>query len=238
MASSGAEAWYAAAVAADDRLVSRRGAVTTAERERAIAVLSDGFAQGELAIEEFEERITLAHRATTTDDLAKLTADLAVPAPPAPGAEARVSEQVASVPDQATAVAIFGGARRHGAWQVPRHLRVTAVFGGVEIDLREARLPNGPIDFEVTATFGGVQIIVPPSLAIEVHGSAILGGFDHLDRVAAAPDPGAPVLRVHGTALLGGVSVETRLPGESARVAHRRRRRERRRERHRRRLPE
>jgi hypothetical protein len=217
-------------MASDDRLSSRRPVVTTAERERSIALLSDRFAHGDLDMEEFEERLTLAHRAQTAEELAALTADLAAPAAAIPAAQDL--QLVTEVPAQGNALAIFGGTRRDGAWTVPRRLRVTAVFGGVELDLRQARLPAGSIDVEVTAVFGGVQLIVPPTLAAEIHGSAILGGFDQMDRTPATPDPAVPVLRIRGLAVMGGVNVETRLPGESSLAAHRRRRRERRARRH------
>ena len=55
--------------------------------------------------------------------------------------------------------------------------------------------------------FGGVQIIVPPGLAVEVHGTAIMGGFQNVNRAPAHPDPDAPLLRVHGLAFMGGVDV-------------------------------
>jgi hypothetical protein len=209
-------------VANEGNILSRRGGPTTAERERTIAVLSDRFALGELEVEEFEERVTLAHRAQSADELAALLADLTLAAEPA-ATQALAIASDAKERDEA--VAIFGGTRRDGAWTVPRHLQVTALFGGVELDLRRARLPAGPIDLAVTATFGGVQIIVPPNLAVEVHGTAIFGGFDHMDRASSSPDPSLPVLRIRGRAIFGGVSVETRLPGESEREAHRRLRR-------------
>lgn len=209
---------------ADERgLISRRGGPATADRERTIAVLSDRFAQGELELEEFEERVTLAHRAQSADELAKLLADLSVAAEPT----ATEALQVASdAPERGEAVAIFGGTRRDGVWNVPRHMRVTAIFGGIELDLRKARLPAGPVELEVNTTFGGVQVIVPPNLAVEVHGTAIFGGFDHMDRASSSPDPSLPVVRISGRAIFGGVSVETRLPGESDRDAYRRLRRE------------
>ena len=203
-------------------VISRRSGPTTAERERTIAVLSDRFAQGELEIEEFEERVTLAHRAQSADELATLLADLSLADEPA---TTQALELATDASEHGEAVAIFGGTRRDGAWNVPRHLHVTAFFGGVELDLRSARLPAGPIDLAVTATFGGVQIIVPPNLAVEVHGTAIFGGFEHMERASSSPDPSLPVLRIRGRAIFGGVSVETRLPGESEREAHRRRRR-------------
>jgi hypothetical protein len=125
-------------------------------------------------------------------------------------------------------VSIMGGSERHGTWSVPRTLNVLAVMGGARLDLREARLPAGVIDVRVAALMGGVEIIVPPHLAVEASGSAIMGGFQHVERAPAQPDPGAPLLRVTGLALMGGVHVEMRLPGETRQDAQRRRRRERR----------
>jgi len=217
-------------VTSENRIALGRQAVTTAERERTIALLSDSFARGELEMERFEELLTLAHRASTADELTALTADLSVPA--AQAAPVRAIELACDVPTRGSVLAVFGGTRRNGAWTVPRHMHVTAIFGGVEIDLRDARLPAGTIDLYVRAVFGGVEIIVPPTLAVEIHGSAILGGFDQMERTPASPDPGVPVLRIHGTAILGGVNVDTRLPGESSRMAHRRNRWERRAARH------
>ena len=200
--------------------------MTTAERERTIAFLSDRFAHDELEIEEFEERLTRAHRAETAEELAALTVDLS--APPVSAEPSQAVQLASDAPAHSSAVAIFGGTRRDGAWAVPRHLKVTAVFGGVELDLREARLPAGVIDVEVTTVFGGVAIIVPPTLAVDIQGTAIMGGFEQMDRAPSAPDPNVPLLRIHGLAVFGGVDVQTRMPGESARMSFRRRRRGRR----------
>ncbi|HWE30293.1 MAG TPA: DUF1707 domain-containing protein, partial [Polyangia bacterium] len=46
------------------------------ERERVIARLSDAFARDVLSLEDFEERLGLAHRATTTAELVPLEGDL------------------------------------------------------------------------------------------------------------------------------------------------------------------
>ena len=116
-----------------------------------------------------------------------------------------------------TVYAIFGGIDRRGAWNVPRRMRIVALFGGANLDLREARFPPGVIDIDVTAVMGGINILVPPGLAVQMHGSAIMGGFADVNRAPAYPDPDAPLLRVHGLAMMGGVNVEMRLPGESER---------------------
>ncbi len=218
----------------DQQLVRRPRAPTTAERERTIALLSDRFAQGDLDMDVFEERITIAHRAQSAEELAALTADLALSATEAAGPQAL--EVATDAPASGEVTAIFGGVQRVGRWRMPRRLRAVAFFGGIELDLRDAELPAGLIELDVHTTFGGVQIIVPPGLAVEVQGTAIFGGFQHVHRAPPAPDPKAPLLHIMGRAIFGGVSVETRLPGESQRTAHRRRHQELRQQRHRRRL--
>jgi hypothetical protein len=199
-------------------------------RERAIARLSDAFAQDLIDVEEFERRLAIAHRAEVVADIEALVADVMPPAeaPPAaaplavatPGATGLSGEW-----EGPTLAAIFGGVERRGRWTVPPRLRAVVVFGGAVLDLREASLSPGVTEIDVRVVMGGVQIIVPAWLAVEVSGSAVMGGFAHLDRVPLHPDPDRPVLRVHGLAILGGVAVETRLPGESDRDAERRRRR-------------
>jgi hypothetical protein len=195
-------------------------------RERAIAVLSDGFANDALDVDEFERRVTLAHTLESPQEIAALTADL----PALTTALASAPSSVALAPPTAddgappeTVYAIFGGVERRGTWTVPRRWRVLAAFGGAALDLREARFPTGVIDLEVKALCGGVQIVVPPGLAVEVHGTAIMGGFQNVNRAPAHPDPDAPLLRVRGLAVMGGVEITMRLPGESERQAHRRR---------------
>ena len=182
-------------------------------RERTIAALSEGFANDALDVEEFERRVTLAHTSESRrgDRRAHLRSagldDGAGQGHGRPGARPRADEVVA--PE--TVYAIFGGVDRRGTWNVPRRWRVIAAFGGAQLDLREARFPTGVIDLEVKAVFGGVQIIVPPGLAVEVHGTAIMGGFQNVNRAPAHPDPDAPLLRIHGLALMGGVDITMRL---------------------------
>ena len=200
-------------------------------REKTIARLTDHFAKDDLDMEEFERRLTVAHRAESIADLDRLVVDL-----PATGATATALAPApkrapivpaSSVEDRRTMVAIMGGFQRTGSWTVPRNLRLVCVFGGAQLDFRDARLPEGTIEVSVFAMMGGAQIIVPPGLAVEMDGTAIMGGFEHLERAPAEPDPDRPVLRIRGFVMMGGVSVETRLPGETERDARRRVRKER-----------
>jgi hypothetical protein len=202
-------------------------------RDRVIEILSDAFAGGLLELDAFDERVDLAHRADSVAALDRLVEDLA-PLPAAAETPAAAIAPVAATtaielqrPEKQSLVAVMGGVERKGTWRVPRRLRVLAVMGGADLDLREARLPPGVTELRVTSIMGGVDIIVPPGLAVEAHGWAIMGGFDGVDRAPAEPDPERPLLRITGFAVMGGISVRTRLPGESGLQAWRRERRER-----------
>jgi hypothetical protein len=165
------------------------------------------------------------HRTDSVVDIEQTVADLT----PGTPADALIPAPVAlpapaNAPQRQTLAAILGGVERHGAWTPPRRLDVSAVMGGVILDFRDASLSTGVTEIRVVALMGGVQVIVPPNLSVEVSGTAIMGGFAHLERTPPRVDPDQPVLRVTGLDLMGGVAVETRLPGESEGDAHRRRR--------------
>jgi hypothetical protein len=81
-----------------------------------------------------------------------------------------------------------------------------AVFGGCEVDLRHAVLPEGGVAVvDVFAMFGGIEIRVPDEWQVVNRGNAILGGFENKSR----PLPGSSRrLVVTGTAIMGGVEVK------------------------------
>ncbi len=78
------------------------------------------------------------------------------------------------------------------------------------------------------AIMGGVEIIVPPGVAVDVEGFALMGGIDQVHERGASDDPDAPRICVKGFACMGGVDVTVRRTGETKRQAARRRRAERR----------
>jgi hypothetical protein len=199
-------------------------------RDRVIALLSDHFAHDALDVDEFERRVTIAQTARSLAEIEGLLSDL--PAIAAASTNTLTTRPrpalvpASQVRQEQTVLAIMGGIDRRGSWTMPRRLRVVAVMGGAHLDLREARFPPGPVDIEVISFMGGTEIIVPPGLAVETHGTAIMGGFQEINRAPSQPDPDAPLLRVHGFVMMGGVDIRMQLPGETTRDAHRRQRRE------------
>ena len=203
-----------------------------AERERVVQTLATHVAQDQLTLTEFEQRLEQAYSLTSAEQLRSLVADLpavsAIPATHEPVVPGPALVPSSEVPPRGAIFAIMGGQERAGSWIVPRQLKVVAVMGGAELDLREARFGAGVSEIEVFVMMGGVSIIVPPGVRVESLGAAIVGGFELKAGDATALSPANPVLRIGGLAIMGGVETETRLPGETAKEAKRRRRKQRR----------
>lgn len=127
------------------------------------------------------------------------------------------------LPERQGLVSFIGSTQRSGRWRVPRHLRVVAVAGNVELDLREAVLSEGTTHIEIAAFVGNVEITVPPGVRVESEGDATVGNFMYAAGRWPATAPGAPVLRLSGTAFLANVETRVReLGGRGARRLSRR----------------
>jgi hypothetical protein len=207
------------------------------QRDRTVAALCRHFAADRLELADFETRLDGVHQARTPAELSSLLADLPPlrPEARAAGAGEALGDAVArgsravsdAVRDSRTLVAFMGGVERRGHWQPARRNLVVAVMGGASLDFREVSLPPGETEVVLFCFMGGAEIIVPPGLAVDASGIAIMGGFEH-----ASPPPGsgpdAAVLKLTGVAIMGGVEVSVRAPGESGQDARRRERQQRR----------
>jgi hypothetical protein len=103
---------------------------------------------------------------------------------------------------------VFGGSKRAIDSQNFRGGQLFAMFGGVELDLRDAALPRTAV-LDASAVFGGIEIRVPPTWIVEMRGSGIFGGYEDKTSHPRVERPGeAPRLIVTGAALFGGVSIK------------------------------
>jgi hypothetical protein len=165
-----------------------------ADRERVVAVLTEAAADGRLTLGEHAERAEQAYSARTLGDLAVLTADLVVP-----------SAQPIRVDARRSVAGIFARERRAGRWVVPESLTVTAVFGEVTLDLREALLQSQHVTIYATAIGGHVELIIPDGIAVVTTDTAIFGRRPAAD--APPPPAGTPVIEVRTLALGGRVRI-------------------------------
>jgi hypothetical protein len=186
-----------------------------ADRERVAQVLHGALAEGRITMDELEERLTTVYAAKTLGDLAPVTTDL----PTSPTSSASLEPattralgfpdtRIGGHPGSAASVGIMSGAVRKGSWVVPRQHTALAVWGGAEIDLRNARFAEKHTTITAVAIMGGIQITVPDDINVDVTGLGFMGGFvlDDKARTPAAPAT-APTVKVNGLAFWGGVVV-------------------------------
>jgi len=166
-----------------------------ADRDRVLAMLGEAMSDGRLTQEEHAERVQRAFSARTLGELAELTADLAVP-----------SAQPVRLDGGRTITGVFGPARRDGRWVVPENLTVTAMFGEVEVDFRQAILQTSRVQVYATVFGGRLRLIVPEGVSVIVSGHMVLG---RKRGSTPPPGPGAPVIEVKALVLGGELSVRT-----------------------------
>ncbi|MER0426644.1 MULTISPECIES: DUF1707 SHOCT-like domain-containing protein [Streptomyces] len=190
-----------------------------AERERIAELLREAVAEGRLEMDEFEQRLETAYTARTHGELEPLVQDLPAPgtavAPvsssaPAPlrGSAANWPARIGSTPTSKGGFALWGGFNRKGRWTVGRKFTAFAMWGGGEIDLREADFEDREVVIRCIAIMGGIHVTAPPELNVDVRGVGIMGGFGEGPNEDGETAPEAPRVRITGLALMGGVGVE------------------------------
>jgi predicted membrane protein len=108
-------------------------------------------------------------------------------------------------------VAIFGGIERRITSQDFQGGYIQAVFGGVELDLRDANMIKDEANLEINAVFGGVELRVPDTWQVVSRGQAFFGGFVDNTRNYRSENPANPgkkSLFLTGSAVFGGVEIK------------------------------
>jgi hypothetical protein len=182
-----------------------------ADRDQVATLLSTAYAEGRLSREEHDERIDQLMAAKTFDDLLPITRDLVIVGPPAPVATPQSSSRFAidttgQNPESDKMIAIFGGVTRKGRWRVRKNTHALALFGGMDLDLRDAIFEAPVVEISGFWCFGGLDIKVPEGIEIQDQTAGIFGGTDVRD--VGDPSPGAPTLVIKGVSLFGGVSIK------------------------------
>jgi len=109
--------------------------------------------------------------------------------------------------EEVDGIAVLGSARLATRSQSFRRASVTAVLGGVTLDLSEAKPIEGGAAITITSLLGGVAVLVPHGWLVEIRGLPLLGGWDDTtDRAAVGADP--PRLEIQVLVALGGVEVK------------------------------
>jgi predicted membrane protein len=121
-----------------------------------------------------------------------------------------VSTSAAVGDDYIDYVNVFSGGERQIVSQNFRGGKVTAIFGGSEIDLTRANLAPGRSELELACIFGGATIIVPDEWFVTIEVTPVLGGFGDSRKL----NPGRTVdttkqLVIKGAVIFGGGEVKS-----------------------------
>lgn len=81
---------------------------------------------------------------------------------------------------------------------------MTAVFGGIECDIRDAII-NEDVVINASAIFGGVDIIIPSDVNVKINSTSIFGGTSKCKRPKIE---NAPTVYINATSIFGGVDVK------------------------------
>jgi predicted membrane protein len=107
-------------------------------------------------------------------------------------------------------VNVFSGGERQVVSQNFKGGKITAVFGGTELDLTKAKMAPGKNDLEIACVFGGATLIVPDNWYVTIEVTPILGGFSDLRKLS----PGRTVdstsqLVIRGAVVFGGGEIKS-----------------------------
>ena len=83
---------------------------------------------------------------------------------------------------------------------------ISAVFGGAEVDLRDAVPAPGAV-LDVFTAFGGVEVTVPQGWHVATRGLPLFGGIENATAKDHIPAD-APTLAVNATVLFGGLEIK------------------------------
>lgn len=101
--------------------------------------------------------------------------------------------------------AVFGGSETLNKSQDYQGGKVSAIFGGITLDLREAAIKK-EATLNIFALCGGVEIKVPKGWQVKSHVFPILGGVEN--KANDSENKEGPVLIIAGNVALGGVEVK------------------------------
>ena len=103
--------------------------------------------------------------------------------------------------------AIFSGNERTYNKESFQGSNIIAVFGGVDLDLRNAKFEKDTV-IKAFCTFGGIDITIPEDVQIKVKSGFIFGGID--DERKDVTVKGKHTIYIDAAGAFGGVSINSK----------------------------
>ena len=126
-----------------------------------------------------------------------------------PGIQAPGSRTSKSSGNFLNEAAVFGGGKRKISTPDFQGGKLDAVFGGFEVDLRQAGIAGDSAVLEINAVCGGAEVKVPRSWNVVVKGAGVFGAYvDSTEHPDPAQYPNPKRLYVKGAAVCGGIEIK------------------------------
>ena len=107
--------------------------------------------------------------------------------------------------DFKTGFAAFSGQDINFDNEVFRGAELTAIFGGIKLDLRNAFF-EGDTVINACCIFGGADILLPDNVNIKVNSNSLFGGIDNKKHQNSKDN--LHTVYLNGTCIFGGVDVK------------------------------
>lgn len=101
--------------------------------------------------------------------------------------------------------AVFAGEKINIQNENLEGLSLTAVFGGLELDVVNAIIEKDVI-INTTAIFGGIDVRVPQNINVKVKSTSIFGGVSNNTRLAK--NENMPTIYINAFCMFGGVEIK------------------------------
>ena len=99
--------------------------------------------------------------------------------------------------------AIFSAHRINYKGKVFHSAELNVIFGGAQLDLREAII-EGDCKVRANCIFGGITVLVPDNVNVKVKGNNVFGGIYN----KTVDHPEAHTIYIKGDSIFGGISIK------------------------------
>lgn len=101
--------------------------------------------------------------------------------------------------------AAFSGQEIKFDKEVFRGANLTAIFGGIECDLRNAIIEEDII-INASSIFGGIDILMPANVKVKTKGTSVFGGVEN--KTNTVEEENTYTIYINGIAIFGGVDIK------------------------------
>ncbi len=99
---------------------------------------------------------------------------------------------------------IFGGSERILNSEFFEGGKITSIFGGSTVNLKNVKLKNGFAEIEMTSIFGGSKLYIPENWNVRIEATSIFGGINDKRQIGVTETVNTNTLVIKGVAIFGG----------------------------------